>query len=95
MKLRDLKTVDNVCIYTGDGEPEYMELYRGSFEKVPEELLDKEIVIIGAAKKRLLDIRCRNGTSLIGYTMFLRKMQQSLIQTRISEGVSGVEMIVM
>lgn len=57
MKIRDLKTVDNVCIYSGDGEPDYMELYRGSFDQVPAELLDREIMIIGAAKKKLLDIQ--------------------------------------
>jgi len=57
MKLKDLKTVDNVCIYTGNGEPEYNELYRGAFEQVPAALLDMEIIIIGAVKKRLLDIQ--------------------------------------
>lgn len=57
MKIRDLKTVDDVCIYSGDGEPDYVELYRGLFNQVPTELLDKEIMLIGAAKKRLLDIR--------------------------------------
>ena len=57
MKIRDIKTVDNVCIYSGDGEPDYMELYRGSFSQMPEELLDREIMLIGAVKKGLLDIR--------------------------------------
>lgn len=57
MKLRDLKTVDNVCVYLGDGEPDYIELYRGPFSQVPAEILDKEIMLIGAAKKRFLDIR--------------------------------------
>lgn len=57
MKIRDLKTVDDVCIYSGDGEPDYRELYRGSFDQVPAELLDREIMIIGAAKKKLLDIQ--------------------------------------
>lgn len=57
MKIRDLKTVDDVCIYSGDGEPDYVELYRGSFNQVPAELIDEEIILIGAAKKRLLDIR--------------------------------------
>ena len=57
MKIRDIKTVDNVCIYLGDGEPDYMELYRGSCNQMPAELLDREIMLIGAAKKGLLDIR--------------------------------------
>jgi len=57
MKIKDLKTVDDVCIYSGDGEPDYVELYRGSFSQVPAELIDEEIMLIGAAKKRLLDIR--------------------------------------
>ncbi|MBQ6843990.1 MAG: hypothetical protein IJO60_05055 [Agathobacter sp.] len=57
MKIRDLKTVDDVCIYSGDGGPDYVELYRGSFNQVPAELIDEEIMLISAAKKRLLDIR--------------------------------------
>lgn len=60
MKLRDLKTTDDVCVYVKEGYMKYDEKYKGPFTETPEELLDKEVVIIGAVKENLLDIQIRN-----------------------------------
>ena len=57
MKLKELKTVDNVCIYVSCGVAEYQNKYKGLFTDIPTELLDKEVMLIGAARKNLLDIK--------------------------------------
>ena len=57
MKLKEIKTVDNVCIYVSCGEGNYQNKYKGPFIDIPTELLDKEVLLIGAARKNLLDIK--------------------------------------
>ena len=57
MKLKDLKTVDNVCVYVNCDEVEYKTLYQGVFSALPDELLNREVLLIGAARKNLLDIQ--------------------------------------
>ena len=56
MKLKELKTVDNVCIYVSCGVAEYQNKYKGLFTDIPTELLDKEVLLIGAARRNLLAI---------------------------------------
>jgi len=57
MKLKELKTVDQVCIYVSCGEGEYKNKYKGPLANIPTELLEKEVLLIGAARKNLLDIK--------------------------------------
>lgn len=64
MKLREM--VDylggDVVIYqnTGDDMEPYLDLYQGNYCKIPEELLDREVRMIVAKKKNVLDIWVRN-----------------------------------
>lgn len=58
MKVCELKGIamDSVCIYKEIADAEYEDLYSGMLSSAPQELLDKEIRMIGAKRKRLIDI---------------------------------------
>ncbi len=58
MLLKDVKgiIVDEICIYVEVGEMEYKDVYRGRLCNVSEGLLMREIRVIGAKRKNLVDI---------------------------------------
>lgn len=74
MKLKELLpyVTDTVCIYKGVpdakiNEAEYLEyenLYQGKLSGAPEELLNSDLVVLGAQKKDVLDIQIRQKYSL-------------------------------
>lgn len=60
IRLRDfLKVVvlEDVCLYYKEEDSEFKDIYNGSCYKVPEDLLDAEVMIVSAKKKGVLDIR--------------------------------------
>lgn len=63
MKLIDLMGVvhDNVTIYEdGTVGGLFVDLYKGDMSNLPDELRNRTVASIGAARKRVVDIRVEN-----------------------------------
>lgn len=58
MKLRELMTVivDDVIIYTEVGDGIYNDIYSGRYRDVPQELLEREVRLVGVGRRKKLDI---------------------------------------
>lgn len=58
MKLRELMTVivEDVVIYTEVGEHTFNDIYSGRYRDVPQELLDREVRVVGVGHKNKLEI---------------------------------------
>lgn len=58
MKVKELITIifDKVKIYTVKNE-EYKDIYKGSVDNIPKNILEMNIKSIGATRKSILDIR--------------------------------------
>ncbi len=58
MKLRELMTVivEDVVIYTEVGEHTFSDIYSGRYRNVPQELLDREVRVVGVGHKNKLEI---------------------------------------
>lgn len=53
-ELRAVITLDKVCIY--DVSHEVEDLYVGEVNDIPVELMDREVLVVGARRKFWLDI---------------------------------------
>lgn len=60
MKLKELATIifDKVIIYKKVDE-EFVNLYKGDFAKIPNNILEMEVASIGSLRKNVLDIRIK------------------------------------
>ena len=60
MTVKDLveKCYDKIIIYTNTDDEyyEFIDLYKGPKEKIPEEYLNKKVHIFGAKRKGIIDI---------------------------------------
>lgn len=60
MKVKDLvsKCYDTICIYTPYDEEmlDFLDLYKGDKEHIPDDLLNKTVRIFGAKRKGIIDI---------------------------------------
>ena len=58
MLLKDVQGViaDDVCLYVQKGEMEYEDVYKGRMCNVSEDLLMREVKVMGAKRKNLIDI---------------------------------------
>lgn len=60
LKLKDILgyiTYDKICLYYNADDEGFKDVYKGSTVKVPADLLNTRIDIIGAKEKNVLDIQ--------------------------------------
>lgn len=58
MVIKDLINIiyDNIVIYKGDIEYEFVDIYKGTFNEIPSEMLSLNVRSIGAKRKGIIDI---------------------------------------
>lgn len=59
MKIEDLRgiCVDDICVYKEKSVFDYEDVYSGTLEDMPMEILDSEIRLIGGKNKNTIDIK--------------------------------------
>ena len=64
MTVKDVYEViqGKICIYQqikNPGDSEFKDLYKGNKDGIPEELLEKEVFVMGGARSSVLDIQVK------------------------------------